>query len=120
MTIGRGLLAAIFVGSGVLHFVKSGSYVATMPPYLPNPLLLVQISGIAEILGGVGLLLPQTRQAAAWGIIALLVAVLPANINMAMDRAHFAAISAWVLWARVPLQLPMMWWAWLYTRGAAN
>jgi len=117
VTIGRGLLAVLFVGAGIMHFVKTGMYVAIVPSFLPDPRLLVQISGVAEILGGVGLLVPQTRQAAAWGIIALLVAVLPANINMAMDRTHFAAIPAWVLWARVPLQLPLIWWAWLYTRG---
>jgi len=87
-----------------------------MPRCLPSPVLLVEVSGIAEILGGIGLLFPQTRQAAAWGIVALLVAVLPANINMAMDHSHWPAIPAWALWARVPLQLPMMWWAWLYTR----
>ena len=116
MTIGRGLLAVVFIGAGILHFVKTGTYVAIVPPQLPDPILLVQVSGVAEILGGIGLLLPQTRKAAAWGIVALLVAVLPANIHMAMDRAHFASIPAWVLWARVPLQLPLMWWAWVYTR----
>ena len=116
MTLGRGLLAVVFVGAGILHFVKTGTYVAIMPSFLPDPRLLVQISGVAEILGGIGLLLPQTRRAAAWGIIALLIAVLPANINMALDRTHFAAIPAWVLWARVPMQLPLILWAWLYTR----
>ena len=117
MTIGRGLLAVVLVGAGTLHFVKTGMYVAIMPSFLPDPGLLVQISGIAEILGGIGLLVPQIRRAAAWGVLALLVAVLPANIKMAIDRTHFAAIPAWVLWARVPMQLPLMWWAWLYTRG---
>ena len=116
VTFGRGLLGILFVGAGILHFVKTGAYVAIVPPILPDPRLLVQISGVAEILGGIGLLVPQTRQASAWGIIALLVAVLPANINMAMDRAHFASIPAWVLWARVPLQLPLIWWAWVYAR----
>lgn len=114
MTIGRGLLAVLFVVAGIWHFVKTGMYVATVPPYLPDPTLLVQISGIAEILGGVGLILPQTRKAAAWGIIALLVAVWPANIQMAMH--HAASMPGWVLWTRVPLQLPLIWWAWLYTR----
>ena len=116
MTFSRAILAAIFVVAGILHFVLAPAYVRIAPSYLPAPELLVQISGVAEILGGIGLLLPQSRQAAAWGMIALLVAVLPANIHMAMDRAHFAAIPAWVLWARVPLQLPLIWWAWIYTR----
>ena len=120
MTIGRRVLAVLFVGAGILHFLKTGMYVEIVPSFLPDARLLVQISGVAEILGGVGLLLPQTRQAAAWGIIALLVAVLPANITMAMDRTHFAAIPAWVLWARVPMQLPLIWWAWVYTRGSED
>jgi uncharacterized membrane protein len=116
MTFGRGLLAGLFVAAGVLHFLFTTTYVKIVPPYLPDPVLLVQISGVAEILGGVGLLLPSTRRLAAWGLIALLVAVLPANVTMALDRVRWAAIPAWVLWARVPLQLPMIWWAWLYTR----
>jgi len=116
VTIGRGLLAVLFVGSGVWHFLHTGTYVATMPAYLPSHTLLVQISGLAEILGGVGLLVPQTRRAAAWGIIALLVAVWPANINMAIHHAQFSGMPVWALWARVPLQVPLIWWAWVYTR----
>jgi uncharacterized membrane protein len=114
LTIFRILLAALFMVAGVLHFVFTPAYVRIMPPYLPSPVLLVQISGIAEVLGGIGLLLPQTRQAAAWGIIALLLAVWPANIHMAMN--HSPSMPAWALWARVPLQLPLIWWAWIYTR----
>lgn len=114
MTIGRAALAVLFVGAGILHFVVTPAYVKTVPPYLPDPLLLVQISGVAEVLGGVGLLVPSTRRFAAWGIIALLVAVWPANIHMAMH--HAASIPGWALWLRVPLQLPLIWWAWLYTR----
>jgi len=112
----RILLAAIFVVAGILHFVLAPTYVAIMPPYLPSPALLVQISGVAEVLGGIGLLFQQTRQAAAWGIIALLLAVLPANIYMAMNHELYLSIPAWALWVRVPLQLPLIWWAWLYTR----
>ena len=114
LTIPRAILAILFVVAGVLHFVFTPAYVNIMPPLLPSPLLLVQISGIAEILGGIGLLLPPTRHAAAWGIVALLIAVWPANINMAMH--HAASQPGWALWLRVPLQLPLIWWAWLYTR----
>jgi uncharacterized membrane protein len=117
LTIGRGLLAAIFILAGALHFVFTPMYVRIMPPYLPAPQLLVQISGMFEILGGAGLLVPSTRRASAWGLIALLIAVSPANIQMAIDHAHWPSIPAWALWARVPLQLPMIWWAWLYTRS---
>ena len=114
MTLPRAIFAALFVAAGILHFVNTPAYVKIMPPFLPSPILLVQISGIAEVVGGIGLLLPQTRQAAAWGIIALLLAVWPANINMAIR--HAPSTPAWALWARVPLQLPLLWWAWLYTR----
>jgi uncharacterized membrane protein len=80
-------------------------------------MLLVWISGVAEILGGIGVLIPATRHLAAWCLIALLIAVLPANIQMALDHARWPTIPVWALWARVPLQLPLLWWAWLYTRG---
>lgn len=104
------------VVAGALHFVYTNSYIQIVPAWLPSPRVLVQISGAAEILGGLGLLLPQTRRAAAWGIVALLIAVLPANVNMALHHAQWPAIPAWALWTRVPMQLPLAWWAWLYTR----
>ena len=87
-----------------------------MPPQLPYPNLLVHISGACEILGGLGLLLPATRTLAASGLIALLIAVLPANLYMALDHAHWLNIPQWLLWTRLPLQLPLIAWAWLYTR----
>ncbi len=116
--MGRILLAAIFVLAGVLHFLFTPVYVGIMPPWLPDPVLLVRVSGAAEIMGGVGLMVPQTRVFAAWGLVLLLVAVLPANVQMALDHARWPRIPEWALWARVPLQLPLLWWAWRYTRGA--
>jgi uncharacterized membrane protein len=116
MTLGKILLAVIFVAGGIMHFVATPAYLRIMPPVLPDPRLLVQISGICEILGGIGLLLPASQGFAAWGLIALLVAVSPANIYMALDHAHWPRIPEWALWARVPLQLPLIAWAWLYTR----
>jgi uncharacterized membrane protein len=112
----RYLFAILFILAGVLHFVFTPKYVSIMPPYLPAPTLLVQISGICEILGGLGLLVPVTQQAAACGIIALLVCVMPANLNMALHPNQWPAIPAWLLWLRLPLQLPLIYWAWLYTR----
>lgn len=112
----RILLAVLFVIAGVLHFVFTPVYVRIMPPWLPSPTLLVQISGVAEMLGGVGLLVPSTRRVAAWGLVALLLAVLPANLQMALNHAHWPAIPSWLLWARIPLQAPLLYWAWLYTR----
>jgi uncharacterized membrane protein len=116
--IGRILLAILFILAGSLHFVAPQVYLRIVPPYLPAPLAIVSISGTVEILGGVGLLFPATRQAAAWGLVVLLIAVLPANIYMAI--AHLAAPGimgrSWAQWLRIPLQAPLIYWAWLYTR----
>jgi uncharacterized membrane protein len=116
MTASRYALAILFVVAGILHFVITPVYLKIMPPYLPSPRLLVQISGVAEILGGLGLLFAGSRSLAAWGLIALLVAVTPANVQMALDHARWSNIPVWALWLRVPMQLPLIWWAWLYTR----
>jgi len=113
---GRYSLAILFILAGALHFVITPVYVSIMPPYLPAPTLLVQISGAFEILGGIGLLVPVTQPLAAWGIIALLICVMPANLNMALHPQHWPTIPVWLLWARIPLQLPLIYWAWLYTR----
>jgi uncharacterized membrane protein len=116
MTAGRSILALVFIVAGILHFFLTATYVKIMPPYLPAHTLLVQLSGVFEILGGIGILVPMTQRFSAWGLIALLIAVSPANIQMAMDHAQWPGIPVWVLWLRVPMQLPLMWWAWLYTR----
>lgn len=119
--VGRVLLAVLFVIAGLLHFIIPQTYVAIVPPYLPAHRALVWASGSFEILGGMGLLAPvdlhgfPARQTAAWGIVALLIAVMPANIYMVTDHAKFAAIPLWALWIRLPLQLPLIWWAWQYT-----
>lgn len=112
----RILFGVLFVLAGVLHFVKTGIYVKIMPPMLPEPRMMVYLSGVAEILGGVGILVPATRQAAAWGLIALLVCVWPANLYMAMRPELFPGIPGWALWLRLPLQIPMILWAWQYAR----
>jgi len=114
---GRLILAILFVIAGALHFIFPATYVSIMPPYLPHPRLLVQISGVCEILGGIGLFIPATQQAAAWGLIALLICVIPANLQMALHPENWPAIPAWLLWLRVPLQLPLIYWVWLYTRS---
>lgn len=116
MTVGRFLMGALYVTGGVTHFVATTLYARIVPPLLPDPRLMVQISGVAEILGGVGVLVPVTQRPAAWGLIALLVAVFPANVYMAMDHARWPLIPEWLLWARLPLQVPLLVWAWAYTR----
>jgi uncharacterized membrane protein len=116
----RMFLAAFFVGAGVMHFVVPEAYVRIVPPALPAPTLLVLLSGIAEILGGFGLLLPFTRRAAAWGLVLLLLAVFPANIYTAVAHVPFPGIfgQSWVQWLRLPLQIPLILWTLRYTRGS--
>jgi uncharacterized membrane protein len=123
LPIARIILAVIFILAGSLHFLIPQTYVRIMPPYLPAHLQLVYISGFFEMLGGLGLFAPASlqgfpaRSAAAWGLVALLIAVMPANIYMVTNHAKFAFIPLWALWLRLPLQLPLIWWAWLYTRA---
>ena len=104
-------LALLFVAAGVLHFLRPETYLRIMPPALPAPRLLVLLSGAAEVAGGLGLLLPATRRAAGWGLLALLAAVFPANVHM-LGLAKALHIPAWVLWARLPLQPLLMWLVW--------
>ena len=104
------LLAALFVAAGIAHFVRPQVFARIVPPYLPAPLLLVYLSGAFEVLGGLGLLLPATRVYAGWGLIALLIAVFPANVHMALHPEAFPQIPAWGLYARLPLQLVLIGW----------
>lgn len=109
--------------AGILHFIGADYYATIVPDWLPAPLLLVYVSGVAEIAGGIGLLIPATRRLAAWGLIALFVAVFPANIHMAVHHINpFGGEppSAIVLWGRLPLQLVLIWWAYAFTRPAAR
>jgi uncharacterized membrane protein len=102
----------LFVITGALHFKFPAAYEQIMPPFIPAHAQLVALSGAFEILGGLGVLVPQTRKFSAWGLIALLIAVFPANIYMAVDADKFAKIPAWGLWARLPIQFFLM--AWVY------
>ncbi len=114
----RWLLAGLMTLAGINHFVSPATYVGMMPDVLPAPLALVYISGVAEIVVGLGLLHRHTRKLAAWGLIALLVAVFPANINMAVNQLPLgdSSVPTWALWARLPLQLVLIAWAYLFTR----
>ena len=105
-----------FVGAGINHFLRIGFYLRMMPTYLPLHLESVQISGVAEIVLGVLLLVPRTSSAAAWGLIALLVAVFPANLQMAFHPETFPEFGLAGLWLRLPLQAVLIAWAWWYTR----
>jgi uncharacterized membrane protein len=112
----RGALAALFISAGVNHFVNPRAYRAIVPPSLAHRSKeVVEVSGVAEILGGVGVLVPRTRRASGLSLIALLVAVFPANLYMARAPEQFPRIPRWALYARLPLQPLMMWWAWRAT-----
>ena len=114
------VLAAAFVGAGVLHFVRPRMFEAIVPRWLPAPRALVLLSGAAEIAGGVGLLVPGLRVAAAWGLAALLVAVFPANVEMARHAERFASVAPrWALWARLPLQAVLIAWV-LWAGGVVS
>lgn len=117
--IALALLSVSMVFIGIGHFVDPEPFVRIVPSWLPAPLWLVWISGVFEILGGIGVAIPKTRKWAAWGLIALFVAVFPANINMAVNEIQLSpddAIPVWAMWARLPFQLVFIAWAWIFTR----
>lgn len=119
MKPGRVPMGALYTAAGALHFLLTPRYMAIVPEYLPAHRALVLLSGAAEIAGGLGILapIPILRRTAAWGLVALLVAVMPANVSMLARHEAFPGIPLWILWARLPMQLPLIYWAWLYTRG---
>ena len=116
--ISRWVLAVSMCAVGVLHFINPGPFLDIMPPYLPWHLELVYISGFFEIAGGLGLLVPQTRKAAAWGLIALFIAVYPANIHLAVNDVPMNGqkVPAWIAWGRLPMQFVFIYWAWIFTK----
>ena len=109
-------LSVFFVVAGVNHFVDPDFYTRIMPPYLPAHLELVYASGVFEILGGIAVLVPGVRVLAGYGLILLLVAVYPANIQMAIDATPPQSGEDWAAWVRLPLQIPLFAWAISHTR----
>ncbi len=112
--ISRYVLAVLMIAVGIAHFVAPEGFVKIVPAWLPSALVLVYVSGFFEIAGGVGLLVPATRRAASFGLIALYVAVFPANVNMALHQIQprGMTLSPLLFWARLPLQAALIWWAW--------
>ena len=119
---GGWLLVVLFVGSGVLHLVRPAVFEPIVPGVLPAPRLLVHLSGVAELACAAGLVLPPARRWAGWASAVLLVAIFPANVTMAVDawqdwragRASGPYLAGTLV--RLPLQLPLVWWAWRVTR----
>ncbi len=112
-------LGVAFTVAGALHFLRPASYEAIMPPYLPAHRELVALSGAAEVAGGVAALFPGLHPFARWWLVALLVAVFPANVHMALDPDAIRGLPElpqWLLWARLPLQLAFIVWVIRATR----
>ncbi len=105
-------LGACFLFAGTMHFLKPRPYVAIVPEALPRKRELVFASGVAELAGGAGLLVPRTRRLAGWWLIATLLAIFPANVNMAVNAERFRVVPEPLLWLRLPLQGALLAWVW--------
>lgn len=120
----RPVLSVFMVGVGILHFTHAAMFASIMPAYLPWHVPLVHLSGAIEIALGLMLAVERTRVLAAWGLVALYVAVFPANVNMALHpELTIVGAPAWLpkptalaSWLRLPFQAVLIYWAWLYTR----
>ena len=109
-------MALAYIAAGVYHIVNPNPYLAIMPPWLPMHALFVLVSGIIEILLGFLLLWPRTRKFAAWGLVILLIAVFPANVQMMINYKAQSNPRFWLSVLRLPIQPLLIWWAYQYTR----
>ncbi len=103
-------IAVFFIGGAIGHFALARFFVAIVPDYVPMPRLVVAVSGICELAGALGILLPRTRRAAGFGLMVLIVAVFPANVHMALNAELYPDFAPWLLYARLPLQLVLLAW----------
>ena len=109
------LMVLFYIVAGLNHFVNTATYMKIMPPYIPCHLAMVYISGIFELAFGLLLLPYATRRMAAWSLIILLMAVFPANVQMAINYWHTYNPHLWIAILRLPLQIPLIYWAWQYS-----
>jgi uncharacterized membrane protein len=114
------LLAAFFTLAGAMHFIRPRAYEAIVPPYVPRQREVVAVSGVAELAGAAAVIARPTRPFARWWLLALLAAVFPANVHMAVNPEQVKGldlerIPRWALWLRLPLQPLMMLWVWRAT-----
>jgi uncharacterized membrane protein len=105
---------ATFVLTGISHFAIPEKFLEMMPPFLPAPLFLVYLSGVFEILGGIGLMVSKTARLAAFGLILLLLAVFPANIYVALNNVPLGGFMSYPVyqWLRLPMQIVLIAWVW--------
>lgn len=109
-------MALLYLAAGLSHFLRPEMYVRMVPPALPWPRPVVYVSGLAELLLGGLLLVPGLRRLAAWGVIALLIAVYPANIYQLTSGGAGLRVPRWALWLRLPMQFVLLYWAYGHTR----
>jgi len=109
-------LGLLFIAAGANHFVNAAFYLAMMPPYLPWHCELVMLSGILEIIAGLGVFATRFRRAAGLFMILILIGVFPANLHMALNPVAFPDAPVWLLYLRLPFQGMLIWWAWVATR----
>jgi len=110
------LLSVFFTYAGIDHLISPDFYVSIMPPWIPAHLELVYLSGVFEVMGGVGVLIPRFRAFAGAGLVALLIAVYPANLHMAFNPHLFPDIPVVALYIRLALQFLAFYWAYTVTR----
>lgn len=109
------LMSILYILAGFNHFRNPKMYIRIIPSYFQNPNLINKLSGIAEIVLGIGLLIPITSKFSAWGIIALLIAIFPSNLYMLQNEKASFGLPKWLLILRLPLQLILIYWAYSYT-----
>ncbi len=109
-------MAVLYILAGTNHFLNPDTFRKIMPPWLPCHDVLIYTTGVLEITFGVLLLPLATRRIGAWGIVFLLIAVFPANIQMALNYANTNHHQTWLVFLRLPVQALLIWWAWLFTQ----
>ncbi len=112
-------MGGLYVLAGLNHFIHPDFYLKMLNGFLPFPNALNNIGGLAEVILGIGVCIPGYRKMAAWGVILLLVAVFPANVNMAIHWQDWGT-SATPFLIRLPIQILLIWWAYVYTKAESN
>ncbi|MBT8183970.1 MAG: DoxX family protein [Eudoraea sp.] len=110
------LMAVMYIIAGVFHFIKPKAYLRVMPRYLPNPKTLVFLSGLAEIILGIALVIPVMKVLAIYGILLMLLAFMPVHIYMLTEKNASLGMPKWILLLRIILQFGLMYWAWWYLK----
>ncbi len=108
------IMAGIYILAGSMHFIRPKMYMRIMPRYLPYHKILVYLSGIAEILLGIGLYIPALKTISLFGIMAMLAVFLLVHFYMLSEEKASAGIPKWILILRIPLQFGLIYWAWIY------